>query len=74
MRYARSKIEQDFEEHAYRIYISDGLYSLAGNYKDRYVNMIDLEATRKRLEQESKTGDQLAQEVMEAAGLKFSQD
>lgn len=74
MRYVRSKIEQDFEEHAYRIYMSDGLYSLAGNYKDRYVNMIDLEVARKRLEQESKTGEQLAQEVMDAAGLKFSQD
>lgn len=74
MRYVSSKIEQDFEEHAYRIYISDGLYSLAGNYKDRYVNMIDIEAVRKRLEQESKSGEQLAREVMDAAGLQFRQE
>lgn len=74
MRYVSSKIEQDFEEHAYRIYMSDGLYSLAGNYKDRYVNMIDLAAARERLERESKTGDELVQEIMTAAGLTFRQE
>ena len=74
MRYVSSKIEQDFEEHAYRIYISDGLYNIAGNYKDRYVNMIDLAAARERLERESKTGDELVQEIMTAAGLTFRQE
>lgn len=74
MRYVSSKIDQDFEEHAYRIYISDGLYSLAGNYKDRYVNMIDIAAVKKKLEQESKSGEEIVQDVMTAAGLKFRQE
>lgn len=64
-----ARIRQDFEERAYRVYISDGLYASLKCYKERY---IDFSSFKEKEPEE--TGDQIIARVMKDGGLHFEDE
>lgn len=68
MRYAVAKLEEERETTAYRVYIADCLYStgLTG-VKERYWSW----TRHKTQSKDTRTGDEIAFDVIKKAGLKF---
>lgn len=56
-------METEYRETAYRAYVTDGIraYTRADR---RWFDMVDVETRRKRAEEEAKTGDEIALEVI----------
>ena len=59
-----SKTETEFEEFAYRVYISDSL-KIALGINTRYIDLIQL------INEEEEDGDEIAKRIIEQAGLHF---
>lgn len=67
MRYVISRYKAYQKEMAYRIYITDSLFYL-GQMKSLNVRYYDLVNPRPK---ETRTGDEIALDVIEKAGLRF---
>lgn len=61
-----SRLDQEFEEYAYRVYISDSL-QIAFNLNTRYIDLVQLDDT------EEEDGDEIVRRTMEQAGLRFEE-
>ena len=59
-----SRLDQEFEEYAYRVYISDSL-QIALNLDKRYTDLIQ------NVEEED--GEEIVRRTMEQAGLRFEE-
>ena len=58
----KAKIEQDEQELAYKIYMTDSLKGIVG-MKSRWIDLID------RKPVDNRTGDEIAVDVIQKAGL-----
>lgn len=69
MRYAIARRKKEQRDEAYRIYITDALYSLTNNHKmlKRYKDVLDALESNKAIE--ARSGDEIAIDIIKRAGL-----
>lgn len=67
MRYVDARIEQEYRDSAYRIYVTDSLYGRAINQhpSKRYVDIINHKP------EDDRSGDEIAMEIFSGAGLEL---
>ena len=61
-----SKLEQELDDYAYRVYITDGFYNLLGCYNCRYVDLINTD-------ENEESADEIIQRTLEMGGLHFKE-
>lgn len=69
-RYVRAKIEQDHEELAYRVYVSDGMWAEYGVHTCRYYDII----SNKEPAEPEKSEEEIILETMQGGGLHFKRE
>ena len=69
MRYVEARIEQEQRDLMYRIYVTDALQAMP---QDRYLvqRYADF-AVEKNVQEDTRTGDEIAEEIIKKAGLKL---
>lgn len=67
MKYAESRLEQEYRDSAYRIYVTDSLQNIPRRQylKKRFIDFIEPQ------EVDTRSGDEIAVEVFKNAGLSF---
>lgn len=75
MRYVNARCNQHRRDLAYRIYLSDGLKAISENLSrlggGSYLNTRFADLIDERKPKDTRTGDEVAADVIKAAGLKL---